>query len=146
MTEYKTIKVQYTPEGRRFKLRKAENSDWIDLYTERNETIYVGEYKAISLGVAIELPKGYEAIVASRSSTFKHWGLLPVNGIGVIDNSFKGKNDIWHYLAFATKDVTIPAGTRLCQFRIIRNQPAFKIEETFDLTDENRGGIGSTGR
>lgn len=142
----KELKVKYTSEGRHYPLRIVDGSDWIDLYTEKEEMLTIGSYKAISLGVAIELPDKYEAIIAARSSTFKNWGIIIPNGIGIIDNAYCGNNDVWHFLAFATRDVVIPAGTRLCQFRILRNQPNCEITVVQHLDGKNRGGFGSTGR
>lgn len=142
---FKEIKVKYTGEGRHFPLKVVPGSDWIDLYTEHNEMLTIGAYKAISLGVAIELPKNYEAIIAARSSTYKNWGIIIPNGIGIIDNAYCGNEDVWHLLVLATRDVIIPAGTRLCQFRILRNQPVVDFTIVDNLSGENRGGFGSTG-
>lgn len=141
----KLIKVKYTAKGIKHPLKVVQGSDWIDLYTENEEMLTIGSYKPISLGVSIELPQKYEAIIAARSSTFKNWGIIIPNGIGIIDNSYNGNDDVWHFLAFATRDVVIPAGTRLCQFRILRNQPAIEIKSVLSLYNENRGGFGSTG-
>ena len=127
-------------------LEQLDVGNWIDLRAAEDVTLKAGEYKAIPLGVAIELPPGYEALVASRSSTFKKYGVLLANGIGVIDESYKGDGDEWHYLAFAVRDTVIPKNERICQFRIIEHQPevVFSVVET--LGNANRGGIGSTGR
>lgn len=105
-----------------------------------------GEYKLIPLGVAMELPKGFEAIVAPRSSTYKNYGVLLSNSIGVIDNAYKGDNDMWRFGAYATRDTFIPKNERICQFRIMYQQPECKIVEVEHLGNEDRGGIGSTGR
>lgn len=123
-----------------------EHSDWIDLRAAEEVKLCAGEYKAIPLGAAIELPRGYEAIVAPRSSTFKHYGILMANSIGVIDESYKGEGDEWHFLAFATRNTVIHAGERICQFRIIKHQPRFILKWVRHLGNKNRGGIGSTGR
>ena len=98
----------------------------------------------IPLGVAMELPKGYEALVAPRSSTFKKYGVLLANSIGVIDESYCGDNDEWKFLAYATRDVVIEEDERICQFRIIRHQPEIEFEEVFELGNTDRGGMGST--
>lgn len=123
-----------------------KNSDWIDLRAAETVCIRAGEYKAVPLGVAMELPKGYEAIIAPRSSTFKNYGILLANSIGVIDESYKGDNDEWHFLAFATRDTIIRVGERICQFRIIKHQPQIRFKYTVFFGNRDRGGIGSTGR
>lgn len=122
------------------------NSDWIDLRAAETVELKKDEYRLISLGVSMQLPSGFEAHIAPRSSTFKHWGILLVNGIGIIDNSFCGDNDVWSFPALATRDTTICEGDRICQFRIMRKQPVIRFEEVDHLGNEDRGGIGSTGR
>lgn len=138
-----TIKIKYLPGSPH--LEKMEIGDWIDLYCYEDVTLKQGERAYISQGVAMKLPDGYEAIVASRSSTFKRWGILQTNAIGVIDNSYCGNSDIWMYPAYATRDVTIPRGTRICQFRIQKVQPEINFQEVDDLNFEARGGLGSSG-
>ena len=122
------------------------HSDWIDLRAAEEIKLCAGDYKAIPLGVAMELPRGYEAIMAPRSSTFKHYGILMANSIGVIDESYCGNGDEWHCLVFATRDVAIHAGERICQFRIIKHQPNYRLHWVKHLKNRDRGGIGSTGR
>lgn len=104
------------------------------------------EYRLISLGVSMELPKGYEAIVAPRSSTLKHFGILQTNGIGVIEESYCGDNDIWHFPALAVRDTEIHKNDRICQFRIQGHQPDIHFKEVETLGNKDCGGIGSTGK
>jgi dUTP pyrophosphatase len=126
-------------------LEQLAVGNWIDLRAAEDVTIKAGEYKAIPLGVAMELPPGYEAIVAPRSSTFKKYGVLLVNGIGVIDESYKGDGDEWNFLALAMRDTVINKNERICQFRIIEHQPDIVFSTVETLGNANRGGIGSTG-
>lgn len=128
------------------KIEKIAVGDWIDLRCAEQTYILEGEYKLISLGVSMELSAGYEAIVVPRSSTFKNYGILMSNSIGVIDCSFNGENDIWRFPAYATRDTCIPKNERICQFRIQKNQPEIEFEEVEYLGNEDRGGIGSTGK
>lgn len=123
-----------------------EASDWIDLRAAEEIEMKAGEYHAIPLGAAIELPKGYEAIVAPRSSTFKYFGIILANSIGVIDESYKGDTDEWHFPAVALRNTIIHRGDRICQFRIIKHQPKYNLKWVLHLGNKNRGGIGSTGR
>ena len=104
-----------------------------------------GEYKLISLGVSMELPKGYEAHVVPRSSTFKNFGVILANSFGVIDESYCGDNDIWHFPAIALRDTTIHKGDRICQFRIVKKMPEVYFQEVETLGNPDRKGIGSTG-
>jgi dUTP pyrophosphatase len=122
-----------------------ENGDWIDLKTMEDVKLKKGELKLISLGVSVKLPFGTEAHIVPRSSTAKRWGVLQSNGMGVIDESYCGNGDIWHFPAYAITDTIIPAGTRICQFRIVKKMSDVKIDFVDSMTDANRGGFGSTG-
>lgn len=121
-------------------------SDWIDLRAREETLLDEGEIYYIPLGVAIELPKGYEALVVPRSSTANNYGLLMANSMGVIDESYCGDEDEWHFPVYATCKSRIPKGERLCQFRIIEHQPELEFEEVLILGNKNRRGLGSTGR
>ena len=138
------IKVKYLRGVQ--KIERFNTGDWIDLRAAEDIRLKAGEDKAIPLGVAIELPAGYEALIAPRSSTFKKYGILLANSIGIIDESYKGDNDEWHFIAYATRDTAIAKNERICQFRIIEHQPMIQLKEVEHLGNANRGGIGSTGR
>lgn len=121
-------------------------SDWIDLRAAEEVTMKAGEYRLISLGVAMQLPAGYEAHIVPRSSTFKNFGLIQTNHMGVIDASYCGNEDVWRFPALAVRDTEIHVGDRICQFRIVENQPTIEFEEVSFLEGTNRGGFGSTGK
>jgi dUTP pyrophosphatase len=120
--------------------------DWLDLYTAVDVALKEGEHMRIPLGVCIELPKGYEALLIPRSSTFERYGLMQSNSIGLIDESYNGDNDQWHVSVYATRDVEIPKWTRLNQFRLIEHMPRFEIAEVETLGNDDRSGFGSTGK
>lgn len=141
MTE--TIKIKYLPGAAH--LEMIENGDWCDLYTYEDVTLHEGDFKIISLGFSAKLPEDYEANIVPRSSTFKRYGTIQANHYAVIDESYCGNDDIWGYPVYATRDITIPKGTRLCQFRINKKQPTLVFEEVKDLKDPSRGGWGSSG-
>ena len=128
------------------KIKKTEKGDWIDLRAAETVELKKGDFKLISLGVSIKLPKGYEAHIAPRSSTFKNYGILQVNSVGVVDESYCGENDIWKMPVFATRDTVINENERICQFRIMQKMPEIEIVETDILEGEDRGGFGSTGK
>ena len=139
-----TIKVKYLRGVQ--KIERFNVGDWIDLRCAEETDLKAGEYKMIPLGVAMELPKGYEALVAPRSSTFKKYGIILANSIGIIDESYKGDNDEWHFPAYAVQGAKIPKNERICQFRIIKHQPQVVLREVERLGNDDRGGLGSTGR
>ena len=120
-------------------------SDWIDLRASEDVEFKKGEFKLIPLGVAMELPNGYEAHVVPRSSTFKNFGLIMTNSEGIIDNTYCGDNDMWKFPAIAIRDTVVHKNDRICQFRIMRNQPEIIFKEVEHLEGVNRGGFGSTG-
>lgn len=121
-------------------------SDMIDLRAAEDVTLKAGEYKLIPLGVAMELPRNFEAHIYPRSSTYKNFGIIQANSVGIVDNSYCGDNDQWMYPVIATRDVTIHKNDRIYQFRITRNQPEIIFCEVENLDGKNRGGFGSTGK
>ena len=137
------IKIKYFTDIE--KIEKIEKGDWIDLRAAEDTTLKAGEFKLIPLGVAMELPKGYEAHIVPRSSTYKKFGIIQTNHQAVIDESYCGDNDQWLYPAYALRDTEIHKGDRICQFRIMEKQPEITFTEVTALDNEDRGGIGSTG-
>lgn len=140
------IKIKYFTDKIE-KLRYIDGkSDWIDLRCAEEITLKKGEWKLIPLGIAMELPKGYEAHVVPRSSTFKNFGIIQTNSMGVIDASYCGDNDQWYLPALAVRDTEIHVNDRICQFRIVENQPKIDFCEVETLEGKDRGGFGSTGK
>lgn len=127
------------------KLTKITQGDWIDLRSAETIALKAGDFKLIPLGVAMQLPAGYEAHIVPRSSSFKNWGILQTNSIGIIDNSYCGDNDQWLMPVYATRDTIINQNDRICQFRIVANQPSIEFTEVDSLDSQGRGGFGSTG-
>jgi len=138
------IKVKYFDDSIN-RIEKIEKGDWIDLRSAIDVELKAGEFKLIPLGIAIELPKGYEAHIVPRSSTFKNFGIIQTNHMGVIDESYCGDNDQWFFPAYALRDTKINKNDRICQFRIIKKMPNIEIEEVSSLGNIDRGGHGSTG-
>ena len=128
------------------KIEKIPVGDWIDLRSAERVDMEKGDFHLISLGISMKLPQGYEAHVLPRSSTFKKWGILQVNSMGVIDESYCGDNDVWKFPALAMRTTTIFKGDRICQFRIVKKMEEVQFTEVDHLTDKNRGGFGSTGK
>lgn len=120
-------------------------SDWIDLRAAQEIELKAGEFKLIPLGIAMELPAGYEAHIVPRSSTFKNFGIVEVNSMGIIDETYCGDNDQWFFPALAHRDTVIHVNDRICQFRIMEHQPKIMFEDVEVLGNKDRGGHGSTG-
>lgn len=126
-------------------LEKLQKGDWIDLRAAEDVALRAGEFRYIRLGVGMILPEGYEAHVAPRSSTFKNFGILVTNSVGVVDNSFCGDSDEWRTPAYAVRDTVIHKNDRIVQFRIMEKQPELTFTTVEHLRGESRGGFGSTG-
>lgn len=140
----KTIKVKYKSQCQE-RIGKITIGDWIDLRAAETIIMKAGEFKFIPLGVSIELPEGYEALLVPRSSTFKNFGIMQTNSIGIIDEAYCGPNDWWCFPAYAVRETKIEMNDRICQFRIIKHQPNLEIIEVNELSNIDRGGLGSTG-
>jgi len=138
------IKIKYFNENIE-KIAPISKGDWIDLRAAATVEMKAGEFKLIPLGVAMQLPQGYEAHVCPRSSTFKNFGVIQTNSMGIIDNSYCGDNDQWFFPAFALRDTTINENDRICQFRIMEIQPQLNFITVDSLGNADRGGHGSTG-
>ena len=139
------IKIKYFTD----RIEKLEyiggKSDWIDLRVAEDISFSAGEYKLVPMGVAIKLPEGYEAHVVPRSSTFKNFGLIQTNSMGVIDETYCGDNDQWFVPMYATRDTKVHVNDRIAQFRIMKHQPEISFVEVDELGGTDRGGFGSTG-
>ena len=139
-----TIKIKYF-DNEIDKIEKISIGDWIDLRAAKTIKLKAGEFCILPLGIGMKLPDGYEAHIVPRSSTFKNWGIIQTNSIGIIDNSYSGDNDQWMMPILAMEDTCILKNDRICQFRIVKKMPdvEFKIVEHLDEND--RGGFGSSG-
>ena len=159
-----TIKIKYHVDDIP-KLAQTSIGDWIDVYAA--ETVFCPMYARVlvSLGFSMQLPEGYEALLAPRSSTFKTWGIIQPNSPGVIDNSYCGDGDIWmmpvvclqsaetelerhpNGMALPTGRVGryIRKGDKIGQFRIQKKMDPVLFEEVETLGNKDRGGFGSTG-
>jgi len=142
------LKIKYMHDDTK-RLTINPNGNWIDVYADEDITLRNLEHKYIKLGFAMELPQGYEAYLAPRSSTYKNWGLIMANSIGIIDTSYCGDNDEWHASVLCITDndfINIHRGDKIAQFRIIESMPPVNIIEVESLNNKNRGGLGSTGK
>ena len=132
----KLDKIAYTSDGK---------GDWIDLRAAQEYHLKQGDFQLIDLGISVKIPEGYELIIAPRSSTFKNFGILQTNSVGVVDYSYHSSEDVLKMPALAMRDTVIHVNDRICQFRIQKNQPHIVFEEVESLDGEARGGFGSTG-
>lgn len=139
------------------KLEKINKGNWIDVYANDDIFVSVGERAMIPLGFALELPKGWEGHLAPRSSTFKTWGIIQTNHVGVVDDTYIGDNDQWHMPVYCLQNkvdivfqgdeggVWINKGDKIGQFRIMEVMPDIEFEEVDSFGNEDRGGFGTTG-
>ena len=140
-----TIQIQYLDDTIKRLCYIDGKSDWIDLRAAKEVERAEGEFQLIPLGVAMQLPEGYEAHIVPRSSTYKNFGIIQTNHTGIVDHSYCGANDWWYMPAYALRDTIIHKNDRICQFRIVKNQPKLIFDEVGALSGKDRGGIGSTG-
>lgn len=140
----KEIKVKYH-DGEIERLERISVGDWVDLRSAVNVDAHAGDFITIPLGVSMKLPEGYEAYLVARSSSFKKYGFIQTNCVGIIDNSYSGNDDEWMLPAYFFHDGHISKGDRIAQFRVMPRMDGIYFVEVQDLPDKNRGGFGSTG-
>ncbi len=141
----KTIRIKYHSDQIDKLTYIDGKSDWIDLRSACDVTMKKGEFRLVDLGVSVQLPPGYEMLIAARSSTFKNYGLIQTNAVGIVDESYCGDEDHLMWPCYATRDTRIRVNDRICQFRIIEHQPQIRFCEVDHLGNADRGGFGSTG-
>lgn len=154
------IKIKYHNGMEQWPLEKIDKGDWIDVRAAEDVEMFCGDFKLISLGISMQLPEGYHAQLVPRSSTYKNYGIIMTNSIGIIDNSYCGDNDIWRFPALCMKTAyseapdetfgtVIPCkihkGDRIAQFRIVKNSEPITFQTVETLGNADRGGVGSTG-
>ena len=140
------------------KLKKITKGNWIDVYANKDVFVKCGERKMVPLGFALELPEGWEGHLAPRSSTFKTWGIIQTNSVGVVDDTYIGDNDQWHMPVYClqgkdiesengeeVKGTWIRKGDKIGQFRIMEVMPEIEFEEVESFGNKDRGGFGTTG-
>ena len=137
------IKIKYFTDIQ--PIEKIEKGDFIDLRSAEDVDLDAGDFAIIKLGVGMKLPEGYEAHIVPRSSTYKKWGIIQTNSVGIVDNSYSGDNDQWMMPVLAMRDTHISKNDRICQFRIVEKQPDVEFTVVEKLDDESRGGFGTTG-
>ncbi len=137
------IKIKYFSDIQ--PIEKIAIGDFIDLRSAEDIDLDAGDFAIIKLGVGMKLPEGYEAHVVPRSSTYKKWGIIQTNSVGIIDNSYSGDNDQWMMPVLAMRDTHISKNDRICQFRIVKKQPKIEFTTVEKLDDVSRNGFGSTG-
>lgn len=122
------------------------HGSWIDVKSAVNITYPAGISFLIPLGFSCKLPDGYEAHLLPRSSTFKRYGIIMTNSLGVVDSAYSGDEDEWKFPAYSLREGKISVGDRIAQFRIVKEMPEVSVESVDHLDGENRGGFGSTGK
>ena len=155
------IKIKYFEGAKKLEINPKGNL--IDVYSREDIFIPQFDMRLVHLGFAMELPKGKIAKLYPRSSTFKTWGCILANSVGIIDETYCGDNDEWlaPLVCIAPKNsepvpinelcsetifgTWVRKGDKIAQFEIVdaMEMPTFVEVET--LGNKDRHGIGSTG-
>ena len=153
------IKIHYRNDEVRELYKNAgvqtAGSAGFDLVCCEDIKMLAGTNILIDLGVVIQIPEGYHALVMPRSSTFRKYGILQANSVGLIDNDYCGPGDYWRFSAYGERsalnledgffsEIVIPKGTRIAQFVIHKTNVIDSVVE-FEPSGESRGSFGSTG-
>lgn len=116
-----------------------------DLAASETVELKKGEKKIIPLGVSMKLPDGYFGLVVPRSSTCLKYGIMMANSVGIIEPDYCGPNDVWGFVAYATRGTKIPKGIRIAQFMPVPMFGDLDFDVVDSMPDPDRGGYGSTG-
>ena len=123
----------------------VQHGEWIDLTTAEDVDMKQFDFKIISLGICMKVPRGYYCEIVPRSSTYKKYGIFMANSVGIIEDNYCGDEDVWGFPAIALRDTKIAKGTRICQFRLVKKAPRVKFHPVQFMKNKSRGGFGSTG-
>lgn len=127
-------------------LQQIKLGDAIDVRAAEDVDLLFMQSKKVSLGFSCKLPDEYLAILSARSSLFDKHGTILANGIGIIDNTYCGDNDIWMMNLIALRtNVHIDKNERIGQFILIKRMPSIEFPAVTMLGNPDRGGFGSTG-
>ena len=140
------------------KLEKIAKGNWIDVYAAKDTFVQKDERAMVPLGFAMELPIGWEGHLAPRSSSFKSWGIIQTNSVGIVDDTYIGDNDQWHMPVYCLQSkcrdmvegklkvgTWIRKGDKIGQFRVMEVMPDIEFEEVTEFGNADRGGFGTTG-
>ena len=126
---------------------KTSGASAMDLVAAIDEDVIIpaGEIRMIPTGIAIELPHNTEAQVRSRSGLAIKKGIAVVNGIGTIDEDYRGEICVG-LINHSKVDFTVSRGDRIAQMAIMEVlKPEIVIEDELSDTTRSSGGFGSTG-
>lgn len=127
-------------------IAEIPEGNWIDLRAAETIVYGAGEAFKMPLGIAMQLPKGYEAHLLPRGSTFDKYGVMQTNSMGIIDEPYCGDTDEWKMPLIALRDGVIQKGDRIAQFRVMPIMLPLEFRKVDSLKNPSRGGFGSTGR
>ena len=126
---------------------KTSGACAFDFYASEEKTFSPGEWGLVETGTVVETPEGFMLMTAPRSSTFKNYGLMQGNSVGIIDNDYCGDTDTikFPFINMRNESVTIPVGERIGQGIFVKiEKPIIEFVETMGNAD--RGGFGTTGK
>ncbi len=149
MSEKVIIPIKILEHGKNLDLPSyaTELSAGMDLFAAISNNIILkpGARELLPTGVAIALPKAFEAQIRPRSGLALKNGITVLNTPGTIDADYRGEIKII-LINLGAEDFIISRGMRIAQMVIAPiTQALLKPVEDLDETTRNSGGFGSTG-
>jgi dUTP pyrophosphatase len=122
-------------------------SSGLDLYAAVDKDIILEpqQWQAIPSGIAIALPRGYEAQIRSRSGLAIKHGVVILNSPGTVDADYRGEI-LGILINHGSEPFTITRGMRFAQMIITKfDKIVWEVKESLDETSRGVDGFGSTG-
>ena len=98
---------------------------WLALAPAGTIELGQGEFRNISLGISVEIPAGYEMVIALKDNIYSDYGITQTNGISVLDASSSDK--VIEIPIKADRNICISTDDMLWRARITKKQPPLNI-------------------
>ena len=146
-----TIEIKFTaePEAQDLPVPAAATIDsaGADLRAALREpvTLQPGEYRMVSTGMRMHIPRGYEGQVRPRSGLAAKHGITCLNAPGTIDADYRGVVQVI-LINHGREPFAINHGDRIAQLVVAPvTRAVFTPVENLEETDRGEGGFGHTG-
>lgn len=145
LSRLKTLKIKLD-EGAKLPTYAHSEDACCDIYSNEDYVLKVNEYKTIKTGVYMDVPRGWEVQVRSKSGMAAKHGVFVLNAPGIIDAGYTGEFGVI-LKNLGNEDYEIKKGDKIAQLALV---PVYKMKfkkvTELKKTARGNGGFGSTGK